>query len=497
MTEINTFIENNMKKLTNIFFYLTLLIFISGCNFSGPEYVLKERDLNTYNQWKNKISFTSSLKQCDKYFTGVKYHNEVDTSSFDNCYAEIYVDIGGSLERPEFLIAEFKNGKISGKASGMTSGYLHLSDDVETRYFTNLYFETEDYENNTHEYKSLRAQDLPCKVQFKLKNNSDTSQSYNTYERKFICKEFTSFFTIYDTTYGVRRNGEAKIEYKSDNTWNLSYADDILVKATSNDSNGNLLFTGSYNKKLTPAYDEPKNIFSLWRGLIDAKGTLKYGDGTKITITGANDNGYLMGVITDSNGIKYEGGIFQGLPDGYVEVTDKSGYTKTVAYSKGIEVGWDMMPSKQKNLTDSIEKTYQSIRSANSAQKKQAWIDLNRELCNVEFVSTRVTDWVGYIDEIYMRDNGEIKLTIQMNQIGNNLEISSVGATYKSKILDLRENGPFSWSEKGSFIKFNGYLVKGKESENECLDKNTWDNSPELENKTFMLELIDMDVLLR
>lgn len=92
-----------------------------------------------------------------------------------------------------------------------------------------------------------------------------------------------------------------------------------------------------------------------------------------------------------------------------------------------------------------------------------------------------------------MRDNGEIKLTIQMNEIGNKLEISTVNAAFNKKILDLREN---TWTQKGSFIKFSGNLIKGLERENECLDKNTLNNSPELKNKTLMFELTSMDVLL-
>lgn len=483
-----------MKKIPNIFFSLILIIFISGCDFSGPEYALDRRDLDNYYQWKNKITFSSSLKKCNKYFNAVTWHDEADTSSFENCYAEIFVDMAvGDLERPGFLIAEFKNGKISGKASGMMDS-LHLAHDGVTKRYTNLYFETEDYENNTIEFKSLNAQDLPCKVQFKLQNNNDQYQFQNTYKRKFICKDFISSFTVIDSRLGTERDGEAKIEYKSGNTWNLSYAKGSLVKATSTDSNGNILFSGSYKKKYSSSYGEPYNIFDLWEGLIDGKGTLTYGDGRTVAITGAKDNGYLMGVITDSNGIKYEGGIYEGLPDGYVEVTDKRGYTKTVAYSKGIEVGWDMMPPKQKDLTDSIDKTYKSIRSASSAQQKQAWIDLNRELCSVNFrYSTSAKDWVGYVDEIYMRDNGEIKLTIQMNGIGNKLEISSVSPSFNKKILDLRAN---TWTQKGSFIKFSGNLIKGLERENECLDKNTWNNGPELKNETLMFELTSMDVLL-
>jgi len=483
-----------MKKIPNIFFSLILIIFISGCDFSGPEYVLDKRDLDNYHQWKNKITFSSSLKKCNKYFTAVDFHNEADTSSFDNCYAEIFIDVSvDDLERPKFLIAEFKNGKISGKASGMINS-LYLAHDGVNKRFRKLYFETEDYENNTIEFKSLNAQDLPCKVQFKLQNNNDQYQFQNTYKRKFICKDFISSFIVIDSSHGTVRDGEAKIEYKSGNTWNLSYDSDSLVKATSTDSNGNILFSASYKKSsLSYAYDEPKNTFDLWGGLIDGKGTLTYGDGRTVTITGAKDNGYLMGVITDSNGIKYEGGIYEGLPDGYVEVTDVRGYTKTVAYSKGIEVGWDMMPPKQKDLTDSIDKTYKSIRSASSAQQKQAWIDLNRELCSGNFRYTSARDWVGYVDEIYMRDNGEINLTIQMNGIGNKLEISSVGTSFNKKILDLRVN---TWTQKGSFIKFSGNLIKGLERENECLDKNTWNNGPELKNQTFMFELTSMDVLL-
>ena len=489
------FKDNDMKKTSNIFFSLILIIFISGCDFSGPEYVLDSNDLDNYYQWKNKITFSSSLKKCNKYFTAVDFHNEADTSSFDNCYAEIFIDVSvHDLERPKFLIAEFKNGKISGKASGMINS-LYLAHDGVNKAFRKLYFETEDYENNTIEFKSLNAQDLPCKVQFKLQNNNDQYRIQNTYKRKFICKDFISSFIVIDTSTGTERDGEAKIEYKSGNTWNLSYDSDSLVKATSTDSNGNILFSASYKKlSWSHAYNEPKNTFDLWGGLIDGKGTLTYGDGRTVTITGAKDNGYLMGVITDSNGIKYEGGIYEGLPDGYVEVTDVRGYTKTVAYSKGIEVGWDMMPPKQKDLTDSIDKTYKSIRSASSAQQKQAWIDLNRELCSVNFrYSTSARDWVGYVDEIYMRDNGEIKLTIQMNGIGNKLEISTVGAAFNKKILDLREN---TWTQKGSFIKFSGNLIKGLERENECLDKNTLNNSPELKNKTLMFELTSMDVLL-
>lgn len=488
--------DNNMKKISNIFFSLTLLIFISGCDFSGPEYALDTRDLEKYNQWKNKITFSSSLKKCNKYFTAVDWQNEAKTSSFDNCYAEIFIDYStGHLETPGFLIAEFKNGKISGKASGMMNGSLYLAYDGQTKSFSNLYFETEDYENNTIEYKSLNGQDLPCKVQFKLQNNNDQNQLKNTYKRKFICKDFISSFTVLDGSLGPELDGEAKIEYRNGNTWNLSYDWDNLVKATSTDSNGNIIFTGNYKRsKSWSDYGEPKNIFDLWGGLIDGKGTLTYGDGRTVAITGAKDNGYLMGVITDSDGIKYEGGIYEGMPDGYVEVTDVRGYTKTVAYSKGIEVGWDMMPPKQKDLTDSIDKTYKSIRSASAAQQKQAWIDLNRELCSYDFrYSTSARDWVGYVDEIYMRDNGEIKLTIQMNGIGNKLEISTVNASFNKKILDLRAN---TWTQKGSFIKFSGNLIKGLERENECLDKNTWNNGPELKNETLMFELTSMDVLL-
>jgi hypothetical protein len=482
-----------MTKLTNItFINLTLLILVSACDV--PKNSLSPRDYKDYINWKTQVSFESSLKKCKKYYNFVEWQYDSDTKSFDNCYAETYIRYGGDLERPSFLIAEYKNGRISGKASGFFNSFLHLEDNGKTRGFRNLYFETEDYENNTIEYKSLKGQDLPCKVQFKSRNNSDYS-FIDTYERKFICKEFTSFFTVAIGTLGPQISGDAKIKFISGNSWHLSYSNDSLVRADLYDSNGGLLFTGNYNKK-TPPYGEPKNVFSVWSNLIDGEGTLKWPDGTTIVITGSNDSGDLIGIITDNNGIKYEGGIYQGLPHGKVKVTNKDGYSKTVTYVQGTELGWDMMPESQKYLTNSIYETNKSISSsANSAKRKQIWIDLNRKLCNTEFrYSTAVKDWVGYIDDIYMRDNGEIKLTIQMNGIGNKLEIFALASRFNNIVLDLKEN---TWSQKGSFIKFSGNLIKGKKSENECLDKNTWDNNPELNKKTFRFEISSLEALLR
>ena len=157
-----------------------------------------------------------------------------------------------------------------------------------------------------------------------------------------------------------------------------------------------------------------------------------------------------------------------------------------------VSKGYDIGPPQQKFLKNLIDATKSSIsENDNSAKQKRAWIKASRKLCSSqEFDATgSKLDWVGYVDSIYMSDDGIVKVKVDINDHGNEVRDFNLNEKLIDRALELKEGDIFN---KGDFIRFSGRFKKGDMGENECLDAGL-DSNPELigENFTFKFTKIE------
>ena len=544
-----------LTKKNYIFLFAIFCVnIITGCSSKTEKEYLDDA---IYDAWKSSISFSSSLPECS---------NELLIEQWTNCYGEYSIE--SESKRVDFTrhtnIGEFKDGKVFGKASGLSFG-----DNLDNI----TYWVTDNYENGLTYLYALTKNKISEFIRNKKISLSAGGMEYecqfiesrSNFEMRYEERKCSDHSTKVEWSNKLR-HGKAVMVYKNGVSLEFSYVENkIKGPGKIIDKDGREIFKGNFSSSDEVSWGSidfykhiesgsgkiPNTIVGFeftgsvsedgWVGKVD-RGECKM-DGKFILLNNKTslqlfqgkifcDDGSMQqgefdlrsrqligkGVSIDTKGIKYVGNFEQGLltgkgesinPDGtkYIGTFEKGvatgevkiiyadGRTKTTTFFKGKEIGWDMMPDSQLRITNAIKKTNDSISSSdNSAKRKQAWIDVNRRLCSQSPLSYggKFYDWVGYVNEINMRDNGEVSLEIQINNISNKIYDYELSPRFKNIALNLREN---TWSKKGSFVKFDGYLKKGKESENECLDKVSWNNSPELYRKTFRFEITDLDVL--
>ena len=224
------------------------------------------------------------------------------------------------------------------------------------------------------------------------------------------------------------------------------------------------------------------------KGIIDEGGTIKEGtylyiNGNKYTGTLKNNLPHGRGTINYYSGTSWSGGFINGKPI-ILNPTDNI-YT--------------FSPDDQKMIKSIQISTENEISSSDSyALKKYKYINASNALCNSpEFgpVDKLREDWVGEVENLSMKDSGEMSVQIRINDIGNEV----VDFSLDEKLIDstvylLEEEGVWDVTA-GDAVVFSGYLEPGNKSENECINSTNRDKRPSLENTTFTFTFTDIKKL--
>jgi len=224
------------------------------------------------------------------------------------------------------------------------------------------------------------------------------------------------------------------------------------------------------------------------KGIIDEGGTIKEGtylyiNGNKYTGTLKNKLPHGRGTINYKFGTSWSGGFINGKPI-ILNTTDNI-YT--------------FSPDDQKMIKSIQISTENEISSSDSyALKKYKYINASNALCNSpEFgpVDKLREDWVGEVENLSMKDSGEMSVQIRINDIGNEV----VDFSLDEKLIDstvylLEEEGVWDVTA-GDAVVFSGYLEPGNKSENECINSTNRDKRPSLKNTTFTFTFTDIKKL--
>jgi hypothetical protein len=179
---------------------------------------------------------------------------------------------------------------------------------------------------------------------------------------------------------------------------------------------------------------------------------------------GEDEGGVLSGIISSVILFAIGYGVYAYLsgPDTFYANVDGKEYeitSENAVFGLGSE--------QQQYMRKLINNTIASIPDdANPAREKQTWIDASKAICNSnEFNAFGLkTNWFGYVDDVYMTDDGEIKF-------------DWIDKRFYDVVLDLKE---------GDIVRFSGYFQKGDVSENECLATiNFLNNNPELYDEAY------------
>ncbi|MDA9957583.1 hypothetical protein N9D68_00945 [Gammaproteobacteria bacterium] len=224
------------------------------------------------------------------------------------------------------------------------------------------------------------------------------------------------------------------------------------------------------------------------KGIIDEGGTIKEGtylyiNGNKYTGTLKNNLPHGRGTINYKFGTSWSGGFINGKPI-ILNTTDNI-YT--------------FSPDDQKMIKSIQISTENEISSSDSyALKKYNYINASNALCNSpEFgpVDKLREDWVGEVENLSMKDSGEMSVQIRINDIGNKV----VDFSLDEKLIDstvylLEEEGVWDVTA-GDAVVFSGYLEPGNKSENECINSTNRDKRPSLKKTTFTFTFTDIKKL--
>ena len=146
----------------------------------------------------------------------------------------------------------------------------------------------------------------------------------------------------------------------------------------------------------------------------------------------------------------------------------------------------DLPVPTQRFFLDLVYTTSTSYsKSDTSAKKKLAWIKANKKLCSDQVfdVSSEKNEWVGFVDEVYMRDNGDVRLELSIDDSGNEV----VQTVPLDTLLRLGIEEEIIEFEEGDRIQFSGTFTLGNMKENECLSAGLMSN-PELLDEEFRFE---------
>ena len=147
-------------------------------------------------------------------------------------------------------------------------------------------------------------------------------------------------------------------------------------------------------------------------------------------------------------------------------------------------------PSDQRAFNQIVSDGTASVEGVeNDALVKKRWIEASRRLCSSPeaAVFSQKKDWVGYVRDVNMADNGDVRLDLQINEMGNRVKTINLPRQFEDTALMLRKGGFFS-PLSGDKVVFSGFFRRGNTNENECLD--TWSifSSPKLVRENFVFE---------
>jgi hypothetical protein len=290
-----------------------------------------------------------------------------------------------------------------------------------------------------------------------------------------------------DTSYFV----EGKMIFPDGDVHEGSYDKDtgLLVEGKITTPDGQV-YEGKWDKDTGKQTHRTETLSdgAVIKGIIDERGTIK--EGTYLYI----------------NGNKYTGTLKNKLPHGRGTINYYSGKSWSGSFINGKPIIlnptdniYTFSPDDQKMIKSIQISTKNEISSSDSyALKKYKYINASNALCNSpEFgpVDKLREDWVGEVENLSMKDSGEMSVQIRINDIGNKV----VDFSLDEKLIDstvylLEEEGVWDVTA-GDAVVFSGYLEPGNKSENECINSTNRDKRPSLENTTFTFTFTDIKKL--
>ena len=147
----------------------------------------------------------------------------------------------------------------------------------------------------------------------------------------------------------------------------------------------------------------------------------------------------------------------------------------------------EQMPvPSQRFLIDLVASTKASYSDSDTdAKKKLKWIKASKLLCSsAEFdIGGEKRNWVGFVDDVYMTDQGDVRLELSIddekNEVSGKIKLETLIALgIDEEVIDY---------EEGDRIQFSGSFVPGNMKENECISAGLMSN-PELLDEEFRFE---------
>ena len=152
-------------------------------------------------------------------------------------------------------------------------------------------------------------------------------------------------------------------------------------------------------------------------------------------------------------------------------------------------------PSSQIYFLDLVFETLNSISpDTTQAKRKWTWIQANKKLCSSSLFDALALkkDWIGYVETIVMQDDGDLILEVDIDDFGNEVRDSSVNEKLIDFVVNLKAEQGFK-KKSGDLVRFSGFFVRGKGSENECI-RAGFDANPEITNEELKFEFTDIKI---
>ncbi len=264
--------------------------------------------------------------------------------------------------------------------------------------------------------------------------------------------------------------------------------------------------------------DGAKYVGKIKDGARNGQGTWTHPDGFKYVGEWKDDLRNGQGTWTQPDGFKYVGEFKNNKRHGQGTYTFADG-EKYVGEWKDGEMKHTKMvtknlPKQQLFLIDFTNKTLAKIKSGyNDAKIKLVWIKASKELCSSKTFDAYgiKTNFIGHVKKIYANDSGSMGIEIILSDDGKldkqyKVKQYVVNESLHEIILELNEGSVFSEGDK---VKFTGYFLKGKTSQNECLSTTTpsldatdllndvldfgMDASPDFEGRTFKFKFTNIE----
>jgi hypothetical protein len=150
------------------------------------------------------------------------------------------------------------------------------------------------------------------------------------------------------------------------------------------------------------------------------------------------------------------------------------------------------IPEQQMSFVNMVRAVQDDARGQTDSQRQLTWIDFNKKLCSTKQPFELQKGWLGRVHETEVWDDGTLFLTIEVadGKAGTTFYLrDSLSASHPLVKRLVEANRPN--------LRFSGVFAEGDMGgDNECLDKATLTDFPEIESDTKVsFELLDIRIL--